>query len=305
MIRWRPAFAGAILTLLASTSVLAAGDILKMDAATQRRLGLVTAPLAAATQRVGGADGFVTVLDAGPLALLDADLATAQAALAASQAEATRTHALNAEDQTVSRRVAQAAAAQARADAARAQLLRRRIGLEWGPGLASLSDAARSRLIGELASGRAALARIDAAGGVPAGTRSVGLDLGPDGFASATVLGPARTSDPRLQTTGALAVVRGAGASRLGAGAILPARIETGAAAAGVIIPRRAIVRRGGETLVYIRRDAASFEHRAVVGGAPGPSGVFVARGFRPGEAVVIKGAAQLLAAETPVEEAE
>ncbi len=305
MTLWRPALAGVAVALLAGTFVLAAGDILKMDAATQRRLGLVTAPLAAATQRVGGADGFVTVLDAGPLALLDADLAAAQAALAASQAEAARTRALNAEDQTVSRRVAQAAAAQARADAARAQLLRRRIGLEWGPGLASLSDAARSRLIGELASGRAALARIDAAGGVPAGTRSVGLDLGPDGFASATVLGPARTSDPRLQTTGALAVVRGPGASRLGAGAILPARIETGAAAAGVTIPRGAIVRRGGETLVYIRRDAGSFEHRAVVGGAPGPAGLFVARGFRPGEAVVIKGAAQLLAAETPVEEAE
>ena len=301
---WRPALAGVAVAIFAGASALAAGTVLKMDAATQRRLGLVTAPLVAARQ-TGASSGFARVLDAGPLAILDADIAAAQAALAASQAEATRTRTLNAEDQTVSRRVAQAAAAQARADSARLQLLRRRLGLEWGQGVSGLSDVARGRLVSELAAGRAALVRIDAAGGISSARHAIGLDLGPDGRATANVLGPARTSDPRLQTTGALALVRGAVASRLGAGAVLPARIETGGAAAGVTLPREALVRREGQTLAYVRRDAGSFERRTVAGGIAGPGGIFVASGFRPGEAVVIKGAAQLLAAETPVEEEE
>jgi len=36
------------------------------------------------------------------------------------------------------------------------------------------------------------------------------------------------------------------------------------------------------------------------VGGLSDPAGLFVAGGFRPGEQVVVKGAAQLFAAETP-----
>lgn len=298
---WRTPLVGLALVLIAASGALAEGGLLKMNAATQKRLGLVTAPLAAA-HRTSGASGFARVLDAGPLALLDADIAAAQAALGASQAEASRTRTLNAEDQTVSRRLAQSAAAQARVDAARLELLRRRLGLEWGQGIARLSDGARGRLVGDLSAGRATLVRIDSAGGVSAASRSIGLDLGPDGRALASVLGPARTSDPRLQTTGALAIVRGVAAARMGAGAVLPARIETGGSANGVTLPREALVRREGQTLAYVRRDAGSFERRVVLGGIAGPGGIFVASGFRPGEPVVIKGAAQLLAAETPVE---
>jgi hypothetical protein len=301
---WRPALAGVTLVLIAAGAALAEGGLLKMDAATQKRLGLVTAPLVAA-QHTGGTSGFARVLDAGPLALLDADIIAARAAHEASQAEAARTRTLNAEDQTVSRRVAQAAAAQARADAARLELLRRRLGLEWGQGIARLSDNARGRLVSDLSAARAALVRIDATGGVSAASRSIGLELGPDGHALATVLGPARTSDPRLQTTGALAIVRGAAAARMGAGAVLPARIETGGSANGVTLPREALVRRDGQTLAYVRHDAGTFERRVVAGGIGGPGGIFVASGFRAGEPVVIKGAAQLLAAETPVEEEE
>lgn len=301
---WRPTLAGLALVLIGAGGALAEGGLLKMDAATQKRLGLVTAPLAAG-HRVGGTSGFARVLDAGPLALLDADITSAQAALVASQAEASRTRTLNAEDQTVSRRVTQAAAAQARADATRLELLRRRLGLEWGRGISSLSDSARGRLIADLSAGRTALVRIDAAGGVSAASRSIGLDLGPDGHVQASILGPTRTSDPRLQTTGVLAIVRGPAAARLGAGAVLPARLETGGSANGVTLPREALVRREGQTLAYVRHDSGSFERRVVAGGIASPAGIFVASGFRPGEAVVIKGAAQLLAAETPVEEEE
>ena len=280
----------------------AEAQVLKLDAATQKRLGIATAPLAAARQ-AASLRGFARVLDAAPLAALDADIAAARAASVASQAEAARTRTLNNEDQTVSRRVAEAAAAQARADGARLQLLRRRLGLEWGSGIAAMAGAARGLLIEDLAAGRAALVRIDTAGsaGLPRG--AVSLDLGETGHALATILGPARTSDPRLQTTGLLALLRGPAAARLGAGAVLPAVIQVSATGMGVILPREALVRTGGATVAYVRRDAASFERRVVQGAATGPSGLFVAGGFRPGEAVVVKGAAQLLAAEHPAEE--
>ncbi|MBW8812843.1 MAG: hypothetical protein JF588_05400 [Caulobacterales bacterium] len=274
--------------------------VLKLDAATQQRLGVQTAPLAAA-RRGATLSGFARTLDPSPLAVLDADIATAAAALAASQAEAQRTRSLNAADQSVSKHVAETAAAQARGDAIKLGLLRRRLGLEWGPSIQALSDARRGRLVADLAAGRAALVRIDAAGALATAPRGVAdIDLGPAGVARATVLGPARQSDPRLQSAGLLALVTGPQALRLGIGATAPASLGAGAAANGVVVPREALLRTGGQTFAYVRRDAASFDRRPIVGGLPDPAGLFVAQGFRPGEAVVTKGAAQLFAAETP-----
>lgn len=289
------------LAVAVAAPALAAPTVLKIDAATQRRLGVATAPLAAA-RRGASASAFARAIDPVPLATLDADIAAAVAALGASQAEATRTRTLNAADQTVSRKVADAAAAQARADAARLGLLRRRLGLEWGPSMQALSDARRGRLVGDLAAGRAALVRIDSASGLSQIRGSATLNLGPAGVAHAVILGPSRVGDPRLQSTGLLALVSGPQAMRLGVGTVAPATLATGAGADGVVIPRVALLRTAGQTFAYVRRDGASFERRPVAGGLSDPAGLFVAGGFRPGEQVVVKGAAQLFAAETPVQ---
>jgi hypothetical protein len=279
--------------------------VLKLDAATQQRLGVATAPLAAA-RRSAAVTGFAKVLDASPLATLDADIVTAAAALAASQAEAARTRSLNAADQTVSKHVAETAAAQARGDAIKLSLLRRRLGLEWGPSIQALSDTRRARLIADLAAGRAALVRIDLAGGPPVGPRATAdVDLGAGGMARATILGPARVADPRLQTAGLLALVSGPQAMRLGVGATATATLATSAAGSGVVVPREALLRTGGQTFAYVRRDAANFERRPVLGAVSDSAGLFVGQGFRPGEQVVVKGAAQLFAAETPAKAEE
>src|SRR5258708_32349457 len=97
------------LALLAGPALADAAGLLKMDAATQTRLGVVTAPLQAA-HRAAAVSGFARALDTGPLAQLDSDIAGAVAALAASEAQATRAKALNAADQTVSNQAAEAAA---------------------------------------------------------------------------------------------------------------------------------------------------------------------------------------------------
>jgi hypothetical protein len=287
------------LSLAVAAPALAAPAILKIDAATQARLGVVTAPLAA-VRKVASVNGFARVVDPVPLATLDSDIAAAIAALATSQAEATRTRILNAADQTVSKRVAETAAAQARADAAKLALLRRRLGLEWGPSLQALSDARRGRLVADIASGRAALVRVDSSGGLSSFRGTAVIDLGTAGTARAAILGPARVGDPRLQSTGLLALVSGPQAMRMGTGTVAPATLAAGAEATGVIIPRPALLRTAGQTFAYVRRDAGSFERRPIMGGLADPAGLFVAGGFRPGEPVVVKGAAQLFAAETP-----
>src|SRR6202012_304677 len=119
----------------------AAPGVLEMDAKTQARLGVAVVNLQTA-YRSSAQAAFARGLDPGPLAQLDSDLATARAAAQASAAEAARTKALGS-DQTVSKQVAEAAESQARQDALKLKLLRQRVGLEWGPGIAKLSDAAR------------------------------------------------------------------------------------------------------------------------------------------------------------------
>ena len=298
----RAGVGGAILSLilLAGTGQAAepAASLLKMDAATQARLGVTTAPLQAA-RRSASAAGFARALDPGPLAQLDSDIATAAAAYEASRAEAARTRALNAADQTVSKQAAETAASQARQDAAKLALLRKRVGLEWSPALAALSDARRGRLVADIAAGRAALVRIDSAQGLSQLRGTAEIDLGAGGRARAAILGPTRTGDPRLQSTGVLALVTGPMAVRFGVGTVAPATIAAGAGGEGLLIPRAALLRTGGRTVVYVRRDASDFEQRVVPAGLSDPEGLFVTSGFRPGEAVVTRGAAQLFAAQT------
>ena len=290
--------AGLSLLLAAGAAWADPIALVKLDAATQRRLGVATAPLAAATQRSSGANGFARVLDPVALATLDADIAGAVAAAAASGSEAQRSRTLNAADQTISRRNADAAVALALADAAKLQLLRRRVGLEWGPSLAAMSDGARGRLVADLAAGRAALVRIDSPAAVGEGRGSATLDLGPDGRATVTLLGRTRSGDPRLQSTGYLGLVRGPAAMRLGVGSVAPASLMAGASATGVVIPRSALLRTGGQTYAYVRRNAGAFERRPLLHPQSGPAGLFVAVGFRPGDQVVTAGGAQLFAAE-------
>jgi hypothetical protein len=285
----------ATIALLAAVPALA--GVVEADAALQKRLGVTTQALAAA-HHDGASTGFARVLDPSPLAQLDSDIAAAAAQAAASGAEAARTRTLAAADATVARKVAEAANAQARADSAKLSLLRRRLGLEWGPAFMAMSDARRAALISSLASGHAALVRIDTATPL-AGVRSATLDLGPEGRVAAQVLGSARTSDPRLLSTGLIGLVSGPLAQRLGVGLSAPVVLSAGGGSNGIVAPRGALIRAGGSTFVYVRKDATHFERRILTGTASTPDGLFASGGARPGEAVAVTGGAALYAAET------
>lgn len=298
--------AGGVLGLAAAVALAASAHAaeLKVDAAVQKRLGVAVAP-AQAAQRTPSVRGFAKVLDAGPLAALEADIAQAAAAAQASEAELKRAQALNAADQAVSTKAVEAARAQARADAARLALLRRRLGLEWGPGVASLSAARRASMLGQIAAGRAALVRIDAPSGKGlAGLRSAVIDLGQFGQARAVVLGPARMADVQLSSPGMIALASGAGAPALSIGLTAPVQLTAGGGASGVMLPRSALLRSEGRTWIYVRKGPSSFERKAVTG-EPDAAGYFAASGVAVGEPVVVAGASALFAAEHPAAEEE
>ncbi len=284
------------LFVLALTLGATAASAATLDLATQSKLGVRFESLAA-SRHSGSMRGYARVLDPVPLASLDADIAAASAASQASQAEAKRTRVLAAADATVSKRTAETAAAVAAADTAKLALTRRRLGLEWGPAFVSMGDARRAGLIQALAAGRVALVRVDAPSGLTAST-SVVLELEGQGTQQVQILGSARSSDPRLLSTGLIGLVSGPSAGRLGAGQTLNARLALGGSTTGVIIPRAAILRAGGESYVYVRRDATHFDRRKIVGAVAQDAGLFATGTLAPGEVVVTQGASALYAAD-------
>jgi hypothetical protein len=241
---------------------------------------------------------FAKVLDPEPLAQLETDYESAEASAAASAAEAKRALALNQSGSAVAAKDAEAAEAQAKNDAQHVLILRQRIGLEWGPGMQKLSDARRRDLIHALANGQAAMVHIDTPNNEgQAQARSVEIDIG-DGQAHGELMGAARAAEPRLQSSGLIAVVRGKSAILLSVGLIQSAHINTPASAPGVVIPRSAVIRFMGSDWAYVRRGPQGFERRRLDAPTPGESGLFVTKGFSPGDELVVQGAAELFGAE-------
>jgi len=280
---------------LAVAPALAAG--VQVNADIQHRLGIVTQRLTVSRQSTE-IDAFAKVLDPAPLAQSDSDLQTAQAAAAASAAQAQRSKALHAADGSIASKDVEAAVSQARQDALKVTLLRRQIGLAWGPGVARMSDAARNRLVQALSSGSAALVHVDTHNNDgQAGARFVKVDIG-DGSARGVVIGPARAAEPRLQSSGLIVEVTGSQAMLLSVGLTQSAHIESSTPQSGVLLPRAAVVRFRGADWVYLRTGPASFDRRLVQNPVPEADGLFVASGFNAGDELVVKGAQALFAAE-------
>src|SRR5262245_57971435 len=147
-----------LLMLSADVAFASTAPTVELDRAVQQQLGLEVVELVA-SERVMTVDSLARVVDPGPLAALDADIATARAAASASGADGGRVSDLVKAEQSASRRAAETAAAEARADEGRLLLAERRAALEWTP---ALRDAERrSALLDDLTHGRAVLVRVD------------------------------------------------------------------------------------------------------------------------------------------------
>jgi hypothetical protein len=268
-----------------------------LDAALQTRIGVKTQALTL-QHRTSQIDAFAKVLDPGPLAQLQSDLSTAEASAAASQAEAARAQALHAAGGSVASKDVEAAKAQADTDAEHVDLLRRRLGLEWGPGVARLSERQRKALIASLARGDAALVHVDTPSNEgQAGARTVDIDIGADS-AHGRVLGAARAAEPRLQSSGLIVEVTGKSAVLLSVGLTNSAHINSTDAVKGVLLPRSAVIRFEGSDWAYVRRGPTAFERRLLNAPIAQDQGLFVSGGFQSGDAVIVQGAAEVFAVE-------
>ncbi|MEP6867658.1 MAG: hypothetical protein ABJA20_04015 [Novosphingobium sp.] len=265
------------------------------DMALRARLGIKVAALSAFSGSQE-ASGFARGLDAGSLAAIVAEIDSAQAVVAASQAESARLDALYRNDVSASRRSVEAARAQALADLARLRLARQRIALEYGPGLARLGGAGVRQLVSRVTGGEAALVRIDIPGALLAAGTAVQIRAGQES-AIVRVLGPAAAADSKLQSAGVLAVLSGTLARQLLAGRVLPVQTAVGPSIAGVLVPRDAVVRYQGQLWVF-RQEAAKFERIILLDPQPIGEGWLVRSGLKPGDVIAIHGGTGLLALE-------
>jgi hypothetical protein len=285
------------LALAATALPAAAGPLLDISPEAQARLGVRTQALTAQRRSVQVA-AFAKVLDPGPLAQLESDLDTAIAAAAASGPEAARARLLSPGNSAMAAKDAEAAISQARQDQEKVALLRRQVGLQWGPGLARMSDARRQALVKALSDGKAALVQVDTPDSQGQdGARTVEIDIG-SGSVQAPVIGPSRNAEPRLQSSGLIALVTGKEAILFSIGLTQSARINQSSSQMGVVLPSSALVRYEGLEWAYVRKGPGQFERRQLQDPTLEKDGDFVSQGFQPGEAVAVQGVAALFAAE-------
>ena len=168
----------------------------------------------------------------------------------------------------------------------------------WGPALSKRAGLAD--LVSSLASGNAALIRIDLLSGDSAMTAPkssrVSAASGEPAWRDVELLGPATSSDPQSGGAAFLALWRTA---PLLPGTPLRVLITgPGSPQKVLVVPAGAIVRHQGGTFVYVKSSEHGFERRMVTLGTSLPSGVVVTDGLAETDTFVVTGAQQMLATE-------
>ena len=272
--------------------------IVTLDAATQKLMGLQTAPLQT-VQLSPEIKAYGRVLDITPLAAVVAELKTAQAASAASQAELQRLQTLAAQN-NASERSLQAAQATAAHDRAQADSAKLRLEASWGTSLATRQDL--PDLVQSISSLNAALVEVDVPAGQPLNEMPTSARLftlaDENKPIEAQFVGPSPQVDQQLQGRGFLFLVS-PNPARLTAGASVTGLLSlAGEPQTGIILPRAAVVRFNGTTWVYLQTAEISFERRETTLNSPLADGWFVHEGLKPGDKVVTVAAQQILSEE-------
>ncbi len=267
----------------------------------QARIGLETETVNAVSQSQE-ATAYGVVLDPGPLAALDAELASTRAAVAASRAEYERARLLHSEQQNVSLKDFETARAKFQGDQAQFNLLNHRLADEWGTKISAMAPAERARLINALTKRLAGIIRLSLP---PA--RS--LSQGPQ-EARIAVLGyetqrlvtrtiwSAPTADSHLQGQSLLLKVEAQGFP-LRPGTAVTGHLESpGTATPVIVVPEAAVVRTGDRAWAYLQIAPTRFERRQLEVTMPAARGWFVTSGFAAGDHIVVTGAQALLSEE-------
>jgi hypothetical protein len=271
--------------------------LLKLDAATQTRMGLKLAALAPARLE-REAKAFGRVLDPAPLAALVTEAATLQTALSASSNEYARLRLLRSQTQNASARALEAAEAAMTQQQLQLASVAQRLRLGWGEKIASAADL--GALARDLVALESAIVRVDLPiGGALAAAPTAGrlaAVASPDDPVEAQYLGAAPVVDERMQGQGFLFRLDG---RHVAPGTAMIAWLAVpGEARSGVLLPREGILRHEGGVFVYAHTAGDSFRRREVQIERPLPGGWFVEEGLKPGDEVVVAGAQLLLSEE-------
>ncbi|MCX6905846.1 MAG: hypothetical protein NTW03_20665 [Verrucomicrobia bacterium] len=269
---------------------------LKLNQETQARMGLKSAPLAAARMKPE-VKGYGRILDPAPLAALLVEGAGARAALEASAKEFERLKGL-AQTQNASARALEAAEAAMKRDQILLDSVQPRLLLGWGKAVAAQPDlAAFAR---PLAAQEAALARVDlplseSLKAPPTAGRLAALTA-PEHLMEAQFLGSAPSADPQMQGQGFFFLQK---SNPLPPGAAVVAWLTVpGEVESGVTVPREALLRHAGEVFVYLQTGDDIFVRQEIELDRPTESGWFVRAGLKAQDKVVTVGAQQLLSEE-------
>jgi hypothetical protein len=268
-----------------------------IDDAEREHLGLATAAIAP-----GRSDGeleiYGRVLD--PMPLVDASLAraAARASLEPARREYERVRRLSRGEQNASQRELEAAEALWRRAELDLQAAQARLTAAFGLELASRGDF--EALTAGLASRRSALARVELPAGVaaPGLVGSLRLEVATGGRRDleAKLVGEAPSTDPMVQGRAWLALIEReppAPGTALEGTLALP-----DLAASGLVVPEDAVVRQDGVAFVYVEGEHNVFQRRAVSLEHPLSGAWLTSGGVAAGDAVVVRGAQELLSAE-------
>ena len=279
--------------------------VIELSAEKAKAVGIETAMLEK-TELATSRRAFGRVLDPTPLVTLDADLAGAEAALAASRAEFARSQKLLAAGENTSRKLFETAEAQFRADEIKTRNLKRQAKLQWGAALPDGDGGKRHALVEALVQGEAALARADLLTG----------DLVTDSPKAATIfvlgrekdpvpvtsISPAAEIDARTQAEAFILTVEKP-PFPLRPGAAITAQLDFGGEKrAGYVLPRSAILRHDGRAWIYVKeKDKDEYVRKAVELDSASDKGWFIEAersGLEADDAVVVQGAQVLLSNE-------
>lgn len=270
--------------------------VIKLDVETQKLIQLKAEPLVA-SQLSPELKAYGRVLDPAPLAALVTELATAQAAYAASSNELARLKILSTSG-NASARALQSAEAAEQHDRLAAQSARDRLVMAWGKWIVEQHDL--PAFLQTLTALDNALIRVDLSASQqfpasPTGARIVGLS---GRTAEAEVLGRALSVDPQTQGQGLLLQLKNNDSRFLVGEAVTGFLKLPGEPLNGVNIPRAAIVRAEGAAWVYVQNGEGQFTRKQIALDRPVEGGWFITEGIAPGDKVVLMGAQTLLSEE-------
>jgi hypothetical protein len=271
--------------------------VITMDDETQGDNGINVAKVQA-TELDQEVKGYGRVVDPAPLAALVMELASAQAAYAATSNELARLNIMAAQG-NASARAVQTGEAAARRDQLAVESARDRISLTWGKAVTEHSDPAA--FLKSLVSLKKALVRIDLPGGElpPASAGSARIVSLAGNSSEGALLGPAPNIDPQSQGRGLMFLVE-TNTSNLAPGEAVTGFIKIrGEPLSGVVVPGAAVVRTEGSGWAYVLQgNGEDFVRVPVSLTRPVDNGWFVTNEITASNYVVTTGAQMLLSEE-------